>query len=517
MTARESSQEYSAAEWLTERPFPIFILFSIELIAIGVARLPESMRFDRFAFCDHGANLTLQYLISKGFRPAIDFGYHYGLLPALFGRIWFAIFGATPRAYQLAMFAFSIVFAWAIAKLLAQIKIGSVGLALTIVTLGYAYQATYINFAHAIEAALLSHALAEQAYGRRGNALSLAAAAVFAKPSMGYVYSLLLLVLVVRDLIARGSGFRRWLIALAPAAIVSSSLALVLIGVYGVAAFMRTVLPIEGVVNYHALNFGITRAGLNLWDPKGMPWIFYFIHVSGFWVAGTIFLFCSAADQIRRVYLGEISSARRSEMIITCAILHFAFLALFFGNQWSWIYYSYVLVIGCAMAAELGTTARRIGLVLCALAFFSWTDIAYWTYRWWRTTEPNAATAELWARADERAEWLTVLSKARGQKTVILSTMGAAELLIPGFEHPVSLYLTKGLMATEDVQRKLAQLSDADIVVVPNTMETCSGVPQAPELEAAMRKFDLQVRGKYFDVYYQRDGQSNTTSPPDSR
>jgi hypothetical protein len=494
----------------------LFVLFSTELIAISIARFPESMRFDRFAFCDHGANLTLQYLISKGLRPSIDFGYHYGLLPALFGRIWFATFGATPWAYQLAMFAFSIVFAWALAKLLAQIKIGGVGLAFTIVAIGYAYQATYINFAHAIEAALISHALAQQACGRRENALAIGCAAVLAKPSMGYVYSLLLLIVIVRDLIARGFSFRRWLIAFVPAAIVFSSLALVLIGVYGARAFMHTTFPTEGAVSYRALNFGITRAGLDLWDPKGMPWIFYLIHVSGFWVAGTIFLFGSAADQIRRAYLGEISPARRSEMIITCAILHFAFLALFFGNQWSWIYYSYVLVIGCAIAVELGKTARRIGLVLCVLAFFSWTDVAYWTYRWWRTTEPNAVTSGLWAQADERAEWRTVLAKARGQKTVMLSTMGAAELLVPGFEDPVSLYLTKGLMAPSDVQRKLAQLSDADIVVVPNTMGTCSGIPQAPELEAAMKKFELQMRGKYFDVY-QRSGQSNATRPPDSR
>src|SRR5271169_6573921 len=130
----------------------LVLLFSIETLAINLARLPESMRFDRFAFCDQGANLTLQFLIGQGLHPSLDFGYHYGLLPALIGRIWFGCFGATPWAYQAAMVMADLLCAWAIAKLLSQLKIGTLGLALAVITLGYAFQATYINFAHATEA-----------------------------------------------------------------------------------------------------------------------------------------------------------------------------------------------------------------------------------------------------------------------------------------------------------------------------------------------------------------------------
>ena len=478
----------------------LFALFSVELIAISVARMPESMRFDRYAFCDHGVNLTLQYLISQGLKPSIDFGYAYGLLPAIFGRIWFAIFGATPWSYQAAMEAFAIVFAWALAKILARLKIGWTGLALTIVAAGYAYQATYINFAHAIEAALISHAIAEQACGRRVNALVLASASVFAKPAMGYVYSLLLVSLILPQLISRGSDFRRWLMAFAPTAVAFGSIAIVLAFIYGTPALIHTTLPIEGALNYRALNFGILRAGSNFWDPKGLPWTIYLVDVSGFWIVATVFLFCTAAYQAGRVYLDGRSIEARSEIVITCAILHFAFIALFFGNQWSWIYYPYVLVIGCAIGADLGRNARRIGLVLCAVAFFSWTDVAYWTYRWWRTTEPDAATAGLWAPPDERAAWVAVLAKARGRKAVMLTTEGATELLFPEFEQPVSLFLLKGLMTPAEIQRKIAQISSADIVIVPNTIESCSGVPRAPEFNQALKNLEL-TPGRYFDVY----------------
>ena len=445
----------------------LFLVFSFELIAISIARLPNSMAINTFAFCDQGANLTLQYLLSKGLRPAIDFGYAYGLLPVIFGRVWFAIFGATPWAYQLAMEAFAVLSAWALAKILAQLKIGYVGLALTIVIVGYAYQATYTNFAHGIEAVLISHAVAEQASGRRANALLLASLAVFTKPTMGFVYSLLLVVLIVRDLVSRDFSMRRWLMAFAPTMLVFGCLALVLAFIYGGATVIHTVLPLEGAVNYRALNYGITGQGADLWDPKGMPWIFYLVDVSGFLIAGTIFLFSATAYRLGQIFLGNSSLDFRGEILLTCAILFFAFLALFFGSQWSWTYYSYLLVIGCAIAADLGNASRRIGLVLCALALFSWTDVVYWNYRWWRTTEPASSTAGLWASSDERAEWLSVLAKARGHKAVMLDRQGATELLFPGFEDPVSLFLLKGLMTPQEIQRKLAQISGADIVIVP--------------------------------------------------
>ena len=138
------------------------------------------------------------------------------------------------------------------------------------------------------------------------------------------------------------------------------------------------------------------------------------------------------------------------------------------------------------------------------LAFLSRTDIVYWSRGLWRTTEPNSAIAGLWAPSNERAEWLAILSEARGRKAVMLTTSGAAELLFPGFEQPVSLFLLKGLMTPTEIQNKVAQISSADIVVVPNIVGTCGGIPEAPEFEAAMKKFDLR-KEEYFDVY-QRSG-----------
>ena len=221
----------------------LFLLFSIELIALMIARLPETMSFENFAFCDRGANLTLQYLVANGLRPAIDFGYHYGLLPILLARGWFAIFGASPIAYQLAMLACNILFAWALARVIIRLEVGGIGLALAIIAIGFAFQSSYPNLAQAVEAVLLCFGIAEHARGSRTGALALATAAVFAKPSMGYVYGLLLIILIARDLARTGFAFRRLFDAIGPAVIVFVGLTTTLCLTYGVKAFLRTVVP----------------------------------------------------------------------------------------------------------------------------------------------------------------------------------------------------------------------------------------------------------------------------------
>ena len=477
----------------------LFLLFSIELIALMIAKLPETMSFENFAFCDRGANLTLQYLVANGFRPAIDFGYHYGLLPILLGRGWFAIFGATPRAYQLAMLACNILFAWALAKIITHLQVAGVGLVVAIIALGFAFQSSYPNLAQAIEAVLMCLAIAQQARGSRVNALAFTAAAVFAKPSMGYVYGLVLIILIVRDLARTGFSLRPLLKAVAPAAIVFVGLGTTLSLAYGITAFLRAVLPIEGAGAYHSLNFGLMGSGRALWDPNSLPWIHYFIDASGLWIASGAILVSAALLQLRATDTDE-TSKRRGEVIVTCAILHLAFLTLFFGNQWSWIYYSYLPVIGCATAVNLGAVQRRVGLGLCAIAILSWTSTAYWAQRRWHTTSRDIATAGLWTTADERDEWGRVLTITRGHKTVLMSSMGAAELLFAGFEKPVSLFLMRGLMTPSDVQRKTAQLSHAEMVAVPVLPGPCDGCASAPEFSSAMKSFEPTWTGQHFEV-----------------
>jgi hypothetical protein len=513
MNPKESKREPRAAEWLTSRPLLILILFAIEILAIDFLRLPEILTFDNYAFCDNGANLTLQFLVSHGLRPTVDFGYHYGLLPILVGRIWFSIAGRTPVAYEAFTVACDLLIVGAITKIAANLRFSATSLALTAITLGFAVRANYPSLAQVLEATLLSCAVAEQSAGKHKRALVFASAATFAKPSMGYVYSVLLIALAVRKL--RGNRLvPRVFEVIAPAAVTSIVIASILAASYGPTALIQSVVPLEGATAYRVLHYGFFgEAGRDFWDPRALSWLFYFIDVSGFWITGSLFLICSGLAAI--FYLAAAAAeqgleARRAEIIATCAVLHIAFIALFFGNQWSWFYYSYLLIIGVAAAASASAIQRRVSIGLCVMGILAWTDVAFWERRWWQTRERDAETVGLWASSEEREEWRRVLDTVRAQHAVILDTKGAVELIVPGFEQPVTLYLDPGLMVPADIHRKVEQMAEAQIVVVPvGGLQTCRGIPAAPEFQTALKSFDLRMKGKFFDVY-QRESLPNS-------
>jgi hypothetical protein len=481
------------------RAIVLFALFAVEILAISLARLPENLRFDGWAFCDQGGNLTLQYLTAKGLRPAVDFSYTYGLLPALVGRIWFNFFGATPCSYQSAMVLANLVCVLAFARIVSYLKVGKIGLALAFIALGYAYQASYVNFAHAIEAVLLSLALSAQTRGSLATALAYCAAATFAKPTMALFYGLLLIILIV---IGKPTiRTTRYLVeALLPALVVMLALGTILACIYGARAFFWTIIPTEGMANYRALNFGFMRVGREFWDPHNLPWIYYLIHPAGLWILSTAFLVSSAAASVWK-FMQRGHFDRRSEIILTCALLHIAFIAFFFGNQFSWIYYSYVLVVGTCIAIDAGALPQRVGFALCAIALISWALTFHWLYGWWTTTGPDQITAGLWASEEERNEWKRVLNSRDNGPVVMLSKMDTTGLLFPQFEPPTSMFLLEGLTAVPDVRRKLDQIAGAHLVVVPLTIPACTGLPPGSEFKNALDNFTLSWEGKHFEVF----------------
>jgi hypothetical protein len=223
------------------------------VVLIEGFRIPFGLSFDQWAFMDAGGNLTAQYLIQQGYRPAIDFGYLYGLLPLLVCRLWFSVEGATPVACIILISLLNLSIGWAFARLALHLRLTACGIFLLSVAMPYAVQAIYPNIAHALEAALLANALAEQAAGRRAASLALAAAACLTKPSMGYFYGALLLGFAVLDFASRSrlnlNALRR---LLAPALITAFALGAILGLVYGRVSLSRTLLPTVGMKTYQA-------------------------------------------------------------------------------------------------------------------------------------------------------------------------------------------------------------------------------------------------------------------------
>lgn len=489
----------------TRRQIVLFALFALELIALCLAHLPGSLTLDQFAFCDAGANLTVHYLTSIGLRPAVDFGFNYGLLSLVIAQPWFGVFGASPYSFQAMMLAANLLIAWALAEVATRLKLGAVGLALLFLALGIATQATYPAAAQAFEAALLALALAQQAAGRRDRALAFCTAAVLVKPSMGYFYGLVLIALLVHQTWREQWSLRKLMSVLLPAAITGITLAALLAVLYGPLALLRTALPINAAVTYSTLHFGFLRGiGSEFWRAPGMPWMFYLFDVSGFWICATIFLFAIAIPSTPGVWKGRWSA--RTEMILTCALLHAIFITLLFGNKWSWFYYSYLLIVGVAVATDLSATTRRVGLGLCVVLLFTWTGRAHMMTHIWRIWQPEAATAGLWAAPDEADEWQRVREIARGNDAVILDTKGAADLLFPEFARPVTLYLDPGWMLPSDIDRKMRQLEGAQMVILPYGIgpEVCRGIPDSTELRDSLNKFEPVFQGQYFEILRRR-------------
>ena len=79
------------------------------------------------------------------------------------------------------------------------------------------------------------------------------------------------------------------------------------------------------------------------------------------WLLGSLVIIAAALSSYKS--LAKPITERRDltvEMVQTCAVLHLAFVAQSFGNQYTWRYYSNVLVPGLAAASRLPPTWRLL-------------------------------------------------------------------------------------------------------------------------------------------------------------
>ena len=218
-------------------------LLACELIALTAAKLPIIGRFELFLTMDYGANLSLQRLLDQGLQPTSDFFYPYGLLPLLFGRAWFGLFGLTPVAYLGCVVGFHCAFAWGLARALAAFRVGLPGIILMIAALPIMVAPTYANLCHALEGLFLILALGSQARGRHGEALALATVALFSKPSMPYVYGALLTGLII---VARCEFRPRVVLRqLAPAAVTLAGLVVSVGLFFGFRPLLTVLVPVQ--------------------------------------------------------------------------------------------------------------------------------------------------------------------------------------------------------------------------------------------------------------------------------
>lgn len=498
----ESSRSPAAEGWI-----PLAIGLSAVILFWDLLQLPQLLNFAPYAFGDPGSNLTIFYLMSRGYRPVIEFGYSYGLLGILADVAWFRIVPLTPVGYQAASILCQLGVACAIARTVKVLAFRPIQLIFVFVAIGRAVMPTYWNFAHGLEAVLISFAVTEQARGSRANALALTTAAVFAKPSLGFVYSALLLMLIGMNLFRRQSNtLAAWFKQIRLALFVGVSLCALLGFVFGIDVLWRTALPISGMANYKAQNSGFfTGEGSHFWRSASFNWHYYAGTMIGLWLAATAYLIWGAIPAAWRLWknIGAKSvptEVRRDEVVFSCVVLHLAFVFFFFGGSGTWVLYSYLLIVGAA-SVTIDQPFRRDALcALIVIAMVTYYGVIGNSISAWRETSRSPVTANLWSSREMQDEWSMALALSKGRRTAALHYAGAVELFYPAFERPIGTYFSGGLMSAAEIKREVTRIESADVIVVP-TIPGWGGPVMTPDTERALSPFKQTYEGKSFSVY----------------
>jgi hypothetical protein len=492
----------------------LWLLFSAELALLAIARRAIDLSFNSYAFADRGSFLTVCYLAAHGSRPAIDFGYPYGLLSIISAQACFHVFGLTPQAENLAMLVCALFATWGLARFASGMRLGTVGVVLLAVALPFTILPAYQSFVYALEASLLCNALAEQAAGRRANALALATAACLAKPSMGYLYGLVLVLLILCDgwcgnFAAESRSVWRWILeSFAPAAITGAVLLTILAAVYGIPPLVATVIPASGRAIYRAIGYGsVFFSGRGLWyGPKGGI-TFYLLTVAGFWIAASLWLVAAglrAGWRIVSAYRIRAVPRVEDEFVFTCALLHVAFITTFFGAPTSWEYYSYLLVMGAAATSINDAVSARVAAGLALLALVGNFGHVQMALGAWRTTAPGPQTQGLWASAPERRAWTRVLAATADHNAVVLTFQGCAALLGP-FAPPIGAYLVPHEALPSEIRRTFNRVQHAPMVFAVTTSDYSAALAFFPRFRGLLDQREMVLNepadGITFTVY----------------
>jgi hypothetical protein len=442
----------------------------------------NTLGFDRYAFGDKGWPLTVDVMLEEGQVPVRDFGYFYGLLTLLFDRALFAAFGRTPQALAAVDGVCAALVTLGIVRTALAAKLDRVsGGFLAVCAPFMVMPIFYASPAHGIEAALLANALAFQVSGRLGWALLLVTTAVFFKPSLGYFYGLLLLLLVLGGWPA---GKRRWL-RLAPATVAGVGILATLVAVFGWDPVVRTQLPFGAMRAYKDSGFGfLFGSGRQLWLPEPFTPLYYVFSVAGIWLTTSAFLLVAAARLLPRF------REPLANLTVTCAGLHLVFVLVLFGNQWSWIYYPYILFVGAAVGltawrrigtagaaraaeeeAEESPAARRlrgVGVALAVVALLGqvwavWIEYAFLP----ATVTRSPVTAGLYYPPGKTAQWGAARELARTQRVFVLTKMGCPQLLAPEMDGPRTWCLIQATATPAELDRVRRGIAAADWLLVP--------------------------------------------------
>lgn len=504
------SQSAEQAQDQNPRKFWFLGFFLLIYAAAFLVQLPTIYEFATFVFYDPGVTLRTDQLLAQGYTPTTDFGYPYGLLPLMLGRLFFALAGRTPAGYVLFMFFVETAILFGLWRLAKQSgRWGWLVAIFLIVAMPHTVIPVYVNLTHPLEAALIMFAIAELALGRRARALALATACLFVKPVMAYVLGFVVIVLAVVRIARKREDWKSFFSSLRPAVLTGAACAIISTAYFGLVPTINALIPANGSQSYKALDFGFFRNGRTFWLPKlnsaAQFAHYYSFTPAGFWIVCTvliaIFGLLSLVKLMPRVAPAS-SSFRESryETLIVVAACHFTFLFVFFGWPGTWTYYSSLLIAG----VTLGFAAFRIptGLILAMalLALAGNAERYHITANAWRWMKRSPESVGLWAFANQEKEWTHARAIA-GERRIFYFNNGCPELLYPGVDSPVSFFLSPDTQTPIEFDRLRQQLNQATVVVTFNQASPMLDPWNWPEFATQREAFVETWRGVYLTVH----------------
>lgn len=476
----------------------LFFILAGLLLLVQCFELPKIADWSLFAFFDPGTAFKGDVLISAGMRPAIDFGYTHGLASLIFAHWALKIFGRNPVGYILTTSCLEILMAGAITLFMRAMAAPRRAVIWLCCALPIAVMPAYLTLTHPLEATLLLWAIAMQARGNRRVALLLCTICLFVKPSMGYVYGLLLLILIFWDYIEHGKSVRSLIQELLPAVIGGIIVALGCIRQFGLRSLLLTILPITGLRTYTDTHFGfLFGRGQRFWSPEYHGPLYYFLTPAGIWLAMLLVIIWKLPRLLAQFRPGL--PGRRAETLVCLGIMQLAFVFGFYGWRHSWEYYSYMPVLFLAGLLAMENISRRLLITACSLAILSQATTVAIAASGWIIKVRNRQTGGLWAYRRQAKEWNHVVQLTRDEPTLVLSN-GFLPWMAPGMYMPSSWFPEPGITTPPEL-RRIERQTDRALFVVTWRSYGNKGMWHQRVFRHYRRQFIPLWRGRYMTVW----------------
>jgi hypothetical protein len=478
---------------------PAILLFALTLLNF-LRQLPEVHSLGAVVFGDPGLGLAVDALLDDGRVPTRDFAYFYGLLGVATDRAWFALFGRTAEADTLLLFACNLLLAWGLLRFGRAVELPGPARWLLVVGVPVAVMPLrYTSPTHALDAALLAHALAWHARGQLRAAFAAAVVGVFVKSALVSVYATGLLALILFGPRCAPVSWRTRLRELIPGAVLGSLIAAVLVSWFGVEPVLKTLFPLAGAKTYEGERYGFFFGiGRRFWLPDNPSPVYYLFGPAGFWLLASVVGLAGVPGLVRDRRIP------RATAVLACVGLHAAFVCLLFGNELSWLYYSFLPVLGAAGVVgrwvAAGVAPRWLVVGLPLLAVCGWVGFAVHGASLWKDRVQTDATGRLFAPPADAEAWAGVRALAAREKVLVLTPSGAGRVIFPEIDSVRSSALLPVVAPAAEVDDLLARLKVADVVVVHDV--TGPMFERWPPFAAELAQFAEvpELRGESFRV-----------------